>query len=225
MAGRTAAADAASEDEPARVPAVAGSAGQRARRRRIVVAAQELLEEREYDRIQMRDVADRAGVALGTLYRYFPSKEQLFANVLLEWSTSFQQSVRRRRGSAATPAARLVAVLRSAARAFERHPNFFRLIVVLEGAAVPEVTDPFQAYAAGFQRVLAEALDGVDADDAAVIATMSAALLSAELRKWSHGTASMRAVYEQLERSVELVFGSPRDAGGPPGGVSGRPPS
>lgn len=214
MAGRTAATGAASDQDPGRVPAVAGSATQRARRRRIVIAALELLEEREYDRIQMRDVADRAAVALGTLYRYFPSKEQLFANVLLEWSTTFEHAVRRRRGTAATPSTRLVAVLRSAARAFERHPNFFRLIVVLEGAAVPEVTEPFHDYAAGFQRVLADALEGVHPDDAAVIASLSAALLSAELRRWSHGRATMRDVYEELERTVELVFGTPRGATG-----------
>ncbi len=190
-----------------------GSAGQQARRQRIVVAAMELLDDREYDRIQMRDVADHARVALGTLYRYFPSKEQLFAHVLLEWSTTFELSVRRRRGSAGDPAARLVAVLRSAARAFERHPNYFRLIVVLEGASTAEVTEPFGAYAAGFHAVLADALDGVDPDDAAVIAAMSAAVLSAELRGWSHGRTSMRGVYERLERSVGLVFGSPRPSG------------
>jgi AcrR family transcriptional regulator len=185
------------------------NAGQQARRQRIVLAAIDLLGDREYDRIQMRDVADEAHVALGTLYRYFPSKEQLFANVLLEWSTTFEQSVRRR-ASSGDPAARLVSVLRSTARAFERHPNFFRLIVVLEGATTEEVTEPFGAYAAGFHRVLAEALVGVDPDDAAAIASMSAAMLSAELRGWSHGRTTMRAVYERLERFVGLVFGAPR---------------
>ena len=61
-----------------------------ARRDRIIRAATELLEEREYERIQIRHVAEAASVALGTLYRYFPSKEQLYAEVLLTWSESFE---------------------------------------------------------------------------------------------------------------------------------------
>src|SRR5581483_12452627 len=56
-----------------------------ARRDRIILAGFELLLASDYDSVQMRDVADRAGVALATLYRYFPSKEQLFGHVLMRW--------------------------------------------------------------------------------------------------------------------------------------------
>ncbi len=34
----------------------------------------------------MTDIAQRAQVALGTLYRYFPSKELLYASALQKWS-------------------------------------------------------------------------------------------------------------------------------------------
>ena len=50
---------------------------QRERRRRIIDAAMELAAEGGYDAVQMREVAARAEVALGTLYRYFASKERL----------------------------------------------------------------------------------------------------------------------------------------------------
>ncbi len=53
--------------------------GQQERRQRIIKAAITLLETGEYDAIQMRDVAERAGVALATIYRYFTSKEHLYA--------------------------------------------------------------------------------------------------------------------------------------------------
>ena len=105
---------------------------QHARRARIVAAATDLLEDREYERIQIRDVAEEAGVALGTLYRYFPSKEQLFANVLLDWSASYEAAVGRRRESTGSDADRLKFALRRSVRAFEKRPNFFRLIAVLE---------------------------------------------------------------------------------------------
>ncbi|NTW02717.1 MAG: TetR/AcrR family transcriptional regulator [Oscillochloris sp.] len=47
---------------------------------RVLQAAQELFAERGPD-VKMEEVARRAGVGIGTIYRRFPSKEQLFAAV------------------------------------------------------------------------------------------------------------------------------------------------
>ena len=92
---------------------------QHARRARIVEAATELLEDREYERIQIREVAEAADVALATLYRYFPSKEQLYATVLLTWAESFDPGGGRSRSVPRTDQARLRAALRRAVRAYE----------------------------------------------------------------------------------------------------------
>ena len=55
------------------------TANQAARRGRVLDAALELAAEGGYDAVQMRDVAARAQVALGTIYRYFSSKDHLLA--------------------------------------------------------------------------------------------------------------------------------------------------
>lgn len=47
---------------------------------RVLQAAQELFAERGAD-VKMEEVARRAGVGVGTIYRRFPSKEQLYAAV------------------------------------------------------------------------------------------------------------------------------------------------
>jgi len=52
-----------------------------ATRRRITTAARELIAEGGYVAAQVAPVADRAGVAVGTVYRHFPSKSDLFAEV------------------------------------------------------------------------------------------------------------------------------------------------
>jgi AcrR family transcriptional regulator len=57
-------------------------AAQVARRERILDAAVALASEGGYDAVQMREVAERADVALGTLYRYFPSKVHLLVSAL-----------------------------------------------------------------------------------------------------------------------------------------------
>jgi AcrR family transcriptional regulator len=50
-------------------------------RERIVAAALELVARGGYAGAQMAEVAKRAGVATGTVYRHFPSKSELFAEV------------------------------------------------------------------------------------------------------------------------------------------------
>ena len=50
----------------------------RARRREVILnAAAELFAGRDYASVQVEEVAKRAGVGKATLYRYFPSKEEL----------------------------------------------------------------------------------------------------------------------------------------------------
>ena len=55
---------------------------QRRRRQRIIECAIALAAEGGYDAVQMRTVAARSGVALGTLYRYFTSKEHLLVSAM-----------------------------------------------------------------------------------------------------------------------------------------------
>jgi AcrR family transcriptional regulator len=57
-----------------------------AARARIVRAARELIAEGGYVAAQIAAVADRAGVAVGSVYRHFPSKSELFAEVFREAS-------------------------------------------------------------------------------------------------------------------------------------------
>ncbi|HVT22754.1 MAG TPA: TetR family transcriptional regulator, partial [Mycobacteriales bacterium] len=68
-------------------------ASQVARRERILDAAVELAGEGGYDAVQMREVAERAEVALGTLYRYFPSKVHLLVSALGRTFAQLQDSV------------------------------------------------------------------------------------------------------------------------------------
>lgn len=52
------------------------------RRQAILAAAQQLFLETGYPQLRMTDLADRLGLAKGTLYLYFPTKEALFLAVL-----------------------------------------------------------------------------------------------------------------------------------------------
>ena len=56
---------------------------QQARYDRVIAAATEILSAGGQEAVQMKDLAQRAGVSLATLYRYFPSKEYLLLAVAL----------------------------------------------------------------------------------------------------------------------------------------------
>ena len=56
-------------------------------RRRILKAARELVAEGGFAKAQITAVAKRAGLATGTLYRYFPSKDDLCRQVFREVSS------------------------------------------------------------------------------------------------------------------------------------------
>ena len=80
-----------------------GSAAQRDRHRRILDATLALASKGGYEAVQMRTVAERADVALGTLYRYFPSKIHLLVSALARELERYPGAARPRRRFRATP--------------------------------------------------------------------------------------------------------------------------
>src|ERR1700733_9220238 len=108
------------------------SEGRVARRERLLDAGLVLLERNEYERIQIKEAAVEAGVALGTLYHYFSSKEHLFAEVLVKWAATLRSSPARSPPQGLTPREKLTVALHRSVRAFQHQPQLARLIASLE---------------------------------------------------------------------------------------------
>ncbi|MBW8483982.1 TetR family transcriptional regulator [Actinomadura sp. PM05-2] len=62
------------------------SKDQQARRERLIEAARVLALDGGYAAVTMHDVADRAGVARATVYRYFATKDHLLTEVAATWA-------------------------------------------------------------------------------------------------------------------------------------------
>lgn len=103
---------------------------QAARRQRVVSAALSLGADGGYDAVQMREVASSAGVALGTIYRYFSSKDHLLAEAQVEWLLDLQRRVSRKPPSGERVADRVVEVLRRATRAMEQEPRLAEALIM-----------------------------------------------------------------------------------------------
>ena len=94
-----------------RVEVSLGSVAQQDRHRRILDATISLASEGGFDAVQMRAVAERADVALGTLYRYFPSKIHLLVSALAREFERSQEELAGTTIPGATPHARVMHVL------------------------------------------------------------------------------------------------------------------
>src|ERR1700694_6017874 len=69
-----------------------------------------------YEAVQMRDVAALAGVALGTVYRYFTSKDHLLAAALAEWTEEMETRLREVPARGTSPSERVVDLVAGANR-------------------------------------------------------------------------------------------------------------
>ena len=82
----------------------------------ILAAARQLFRERPWDRVTIAEVAISAGIGKGTVYKHFPSKEALYARLVLDQSRDNLEQLRQLH--AAEPGAH--AMQRVIRRAFEQ---------------------------------------------------------------------------------------------------------
>ncbi len=121
------------------VPLDEMTSGQLARRAKIIEAVIGLIADVGADAVQMRDVAARSGVALGTLYRYFSSKERLLAAALEDWQKRLTRRVLAAGGAADEgPLPGILDYLQRAQRAFHRNPRMTALMLQAMTSTDPE---------------------------------------------------------------------------------------
>lgn len=179
---------------------------QAARRGRVIEAAMALATEGGYDAVQMRDVASRASVALGTIYRYFTSKDQLLAAAMVEWLGQLEQQVAQRPPRGDTAAERVVDVVRRANRTLGRNPRLTAALVTAVAAPDPDVVALHRESSAAMQRILSASMGDLDeATKADVVRVLNHVWFSA-LLAWVHGWTDVDHVIEELEVAGRLVL-------------------
>jgi AcrR family transcriptional regulator len=110
-----------------RPPALPSTSDQQARRAAILTAATRLGRIRALDRIHAREIAAEAGVALRTLYRYYPSKYHVYAAVLQSQVAELGASARS--GTGDDPAAAVAALMAGACRNMLRHEHLAHAMI------------------------------------------------------------------------------------------------
>jgi AcrR family transcriptional regulator len=179
---------------------------QAARRERVIRAAQDLAAEGGYDAVQMRDVAARGEVALGTIYRYFPSKDALLLAVMVQWLGDLEQRVTRNPPAGATTVDRIMDVLTRAVRSMDRQPRLTRAVIGAMTANDPASVDAIGEVTRAMARILAAAFpDDVDpALEASAAKALGHVWWSATI-SWANGMGDGEWVVAELREAAGLI--------------------
>jgi len=174
------------------------------RRSRVVEAALELAGEGGYDAVQMRDVATRAQVALGTIYRYFSSKDQLLAAALVQWSGDIERKLTQRPPRGDTAADRVVDVLRRTSRVMERNPTLTAALVTAIASPDPAVRECQNDVDKIMRTLVSDALH--DVDDADGVMRVLSQVWFASLIGWVNGWNNAGMVGDELELAAPRLL-------------------
>jgi AcrR family transcriptional regulator len=186
-----------------------GSAAQRERRKRILDATLALAGKGGYDAVQMRAVAERADVALGTLYRYFPSKIHLLVSGLAREFEEAKDKLDRHPIPGDTSADRMIYVLNKVTKSMQREPLLCEAMTRAFMFADPSATSEVNAVAALMEEMLTGAMhDGTGeptADERAIARVIGDVWLS-NLVAWVTRRASAKDVAGHLELAARLLL-------------------
>ena len=191
-----------------------GSAAQRDRRKRILDATIALASKGGFDAVQMRAVAERADVALGTLYRYFPSKIHLLVSALAREFEQAQVNYDRKSIPGETPQDRVAYVLGRTTRSLQRDPNLTEALTRAFMFADASVANEIQVVGRHVTRMLmrvmhdpkpVEATPEPTEEELAIVRVIGDVWL-ASLVQWVTGRASAVDVAKSMDVAVKLLL-------------------
>lgn len=182
------------------------TAKQTERRLRVLEAAMALADEGGYEAVQMRDVAARADVALGTLYRYFSSKDQLLAAVRAYWTSALEQRLGRQPLQGETRADRIMDFFVRATRPLERRRKLAEALVLSVATSDPHAAVYQRDVSSWMDRIVVDVLCDLPSDDAHAIREVLAHVWNSVLLAWVNGRMDPDEMYGILRSACHLLL-------------------
>jgi TetR/AcrR family transcriptional regulator, cholesterol catabolism regulator len=207
----TSAVPAAQPTQSTPLPVEAMTSRQLVRRAQLIEAVIDLVREVGPGVIQMRDVAERSGIALGTVYRYFSSKEHLLAVALCDWQERLTRRVLLPRAGEEAQVSedlteRVLSYVRKEIRGFARNPRIAELMVQVHLSADPYARDALARMSTIDNQVMDKLLDGVAPERAEAIKYALGAVLISSLVYWVTGRTTVAEMTRNVESVTRLVL-------------------
>ena len=193
---------AARSDEPT-------TSSQRERRRRILDATLALAAKGGYEAVQMRAVAEKAEVAVGTLYRYFPSKVHLLVSALAREFRRLDQRTERSAPPGDTAQERMKVVVEMITKSMQRDPNLTEAMTRAFMFADASVANEVEEVGFYMDRILARAMAQDTPDEVQLsIARVVSDVWMSNLVSWLTRRSSAAEVATRLGLTIDLLLGS-----------------
>jgi len=159
----------------------------------------------------MRDVAAAADVALGTVYRYFASKERLLLEAMAEQQSDLRAYLEHHPPQQETAAGRVIAVLRRANRSLREHPDVTAAMVRSFGTAQSENADIVRRVTEIMTAIITSAIHAPRPRPATErefrIARILMQVWLSSLNGWVCGVDGPERVDDDLEAAARLLLG------------------
>jgi TetR/AcrR family transcriptional regulator, cholesterol catabolism regulator len=188
-------------------PAIPSTAAQHGRHDRILAAATAMLVAGGEDALQMKDLSQRAGVSLATLYRYFPAKDHVLLAILLSRYTTALARVTGELPAGGTARERVTSHLLREFRAEQREPR-------LTAALSRVISETSRSYSEIIERVehlhlqMLEHVAGggrpVSAEQRQLLQVVQA-IFGAATRRWLAGVSSPAQARFEIRVGCQLL--------------------
>lgn len=196
----------AGSEEPEGAPARPLTKAQEARRQRVVDAAIDLALEGGYEAVQMRDVAARARVAMGTVYRYFSSKDHLLAAALVHWVEQLDARLAQAPARGLSARERVVDVLERALRAMARQPRLVAAVFTSLASSDPAAVQCQQQITALMDGIVIRAIGEPFPPDHLERTRIIGHVWYSSMVGWISGWSDMTRVRDELAVAVRLLL-------------------
>lgn len=159
-----------------------------------------------YEAVQMRDVAARADVAMGTVYRYFTSKDHLLAATLVHWVELLDARLAQQPARGELPDQRVLDVLDRALRAMGRQPKLVAAVFTSLSSPDPGAVECQQQVTLLIEGIVTRAIGQPQPPNLADRARIIGHVWYSALVGWINGWSTMARVYGELEVAVGLLL-------------------
>src|SRR3984957_3220532 len=187
------------------------------RRDKILDVAVALAEEGGFENVRQRDVAANAGVALGTLYKRFRSKEEILCAALEREAETLERRMEMKPAVGKTHVDRIGSFFQTITRGMLRKPRFARAVIRAMASGEEWVAATVASYQGRITGLIIAAMRGVgrlsfnDASEKPVtekeikLALLLQQLWFASLVGWSAGLVGQNDVIDQAKDAATLI--------------------